>query len=111
MNPFRATLVSALCLLLATACEQEEDPLPLAPVAPVEAARAVVDAGVEVAPLARLVKRMGEVRLERGGRQEPAAEGPLWRGDALCRGGPVIHHGERPAPTGSLFTHAAEPKG
>jgi hypothetical protein len=86
VNPLRATLVSVLCLLLATACEQEEDPLPLAPVAPVEAAREVVEAGVEVAPLARLVKRMGEVRLERGGKQEPAAEGPLWRGDAVETG-------------------------
>jgi hypothetical protein len=85
VSPFRATLVSALCFLLATACEQEEPPSP-APPAAVEVARAEVDAGGAVAPLARLVELKGEVRLERGGKQGPAAEGPLWRGDAVETG-------------------------
>jgi hypothetical protein len=45
---------------------------------------AVVDAGV--APFAQLVTVKGEARLERGGKQEPAAQGPLWRGDAVETG-------------------------
>jgi hypothetical protein len=73
--------------MLATACDQdEEDVPPLAPPAPVAVARAVEDAGVAAAPLARLVELKGEVRLERGGKQQPAAEGPLFGGDAVETG-------------------------
>ncbi|QRK08504.1 FecR domain-containing protein [Archangium violaceum] len=87
MSTLRPRLLSALCLLLATGCGEEE-PLPRAPAPSAEVekpARAqVVDAGV--VELARLTTVTGEVRLERGGKQAPAERGPLWRGDALETG-------------------------
>ncbi len=88
MSPLRFPLLSALCLLLATACGEEE-PLPPAPapapgpVAPAPTT-AAVDAGM--AELARLVSMSGEVRLERAGKQSPATQGPLLRGDAVETG-------------------------
>ncbi len=77
--------MSSLCLLLATACGDEES-LPSAQPLPSAVVKepAVVDAGV--APLAQLVTVKGEVRLERGGKLEPAVQGPLWRGDAVETG-------------------------
>ena len=86
MSTLRTSLVSSLCLLLATACGDEE-PLPSAPPAPpvVEVKPATVeDAGV--AALAQLVSVKGEVRLERGGKLEPTTGGPLWSGDAVETG-------------------------
>jgi len=86
VSTLRTSLVSSLCLLLATACGDEE-PLPSAPPAPpvVEVKPATVeDAGV--AALAQLVSVKGEVRLERGGKLEPTTGGPLWSGDAVETG-------------------------
>ncbi|WNG49605.1 FecR domain-containing protein [Archangium minus] len=86
MSSLRPRLLSALCLLLATGCGEEE-PLPAAsPPAAVEkpARGPEVDAGVEA--LARLTTVTGEVRLERGGKLSPATTGPLWRGDAVETG-------------------------
>lgn len=85
MSALRTSLVSSLCLLLATACGDEE-PLPAAPppVVEVKPATVVEDAGV--AALAQLVSVKGEVRLERGGKLAPTTGGPLWSGDAVETG-------------------------
>lgn len=80
--------MSALCLLLATACGDEEPvsaPAPPPPVAVAKKPVAVPDAGVAV-ELAQLVGVTGEARLERGGKQSPAVPGPLSRGDAVETG-------------------------
>ncbi|MFE8601100.1 hypothetical protein [Archangium violaceum] len=81
--------MSALCLLLATACGDEE-PVP-APV-PAPSPPAVVEQKPVAVPeakaveLARLESVKGEARLERGGKQSPAVRGPLSRGDAVETG-------------------------
>ncbi|WP_239470944.1 FecR family protein [Archangium violaceum] len=86
MSSFRFLLASALCLLLATACGEEE-PLPPAPApTPVTPAPATAAEDAGVAELARLASMSGEVWLERGGKQSPATQGPLLRGDALETG-------------------------
>ncbi len=86
MSALRTSLVSSLCLLLATACGDEE-PLPAAPPPPpvVEVKPATVeDAGV--AALAQIVSLKGDVQLERGGKLAPTTGGPLWSGDAVETG-------------------------
>ncbi|WP_309891177.1 FecR domain-containing protein [Archangium sp.] len=86
MSALRTSLVSSLCLLLATACGDEE-PLPAAPSPPpvVEVKPASVE-DTGVAALAQLVSVKGEVRLERGGKLAPTTGGPLGSGDAVETG-------------------------
>ncbi|WP_426749996.1 hypothetical protein [Myxococcus sp. Y35] len=62
-------------LLLVSACDKEAE-------APPPAAVAAVDAGPGEA-LGRLEGLSGDVRLERGGKLQPASEGPLYGGDAV----------------------------
>jgi hypothetical protein len=89
VSSFRPRIVSALCLLLASACGDEEPLPPPAPPPAVAVAQkpaevAVPDAGM--VELAQLVGVTGEARLERGGKQSPAVPCPLSRGDAVETG-------------------------
>jgi hypothetical protein len=85
VNSLRSIRTSLSCLLLlVAACEQEEAPSVVVPATGGVGALAAGQVGA--APLARLVSPAGEVRLERQGKWEPAAEGPLWRGDAVETG-------------------------
>jgi hypothetical protein len=80
--------VSALCLLLATACGDEEPvPTPAPPPPAAVAQKKPVEVPeTKAVELARLVSVTGEARLERGGKQSPAVQGPLSRGDAVETG-------------------------
>jgi hypothetical protein len=79
--------VSALCLLLATACGDEEPvPTPARPPPAAVAQKPVAVPEEKAVELARLVSVTGEARLERGGKQSPAVQGPLSRGDAVETG-------------------------
>ncbi len=86
MSALRKPLLSTLCLLLATACGDEEALPSAAPPAPVVEAKPAAAEDAGVAPLAQLASVKGDVRLERGGKQAPAAGGPLWSGDAVETG-------------------------
>ncbi|PTL79211.1 FecR domain-containing protein [Vitiosangium sp. GDMCC 1.1324] len=87
MSSLRPRIVSALCLLLATACGEEgTSPSATPPSAAVEKPAVVPVEEARAVELARLASATGEVRLERGGKLSPAVPGPMLRGDAVETG-------------------------
>jgi hypothetical protein len=84
VRALRATFASLLLLLAAGCDEEAPTPPPPRPIATPEGP--TPSEGVGVSSLARLEAPRGQVRLERGGDMRPAAEGPLFKGDALETG-------------------------